>query len=60
MEYRNHYGSLAQGFNKLLRAMDDMNNFESWAEYSKCYEKFKVMDDMNDIESSAQGSKCCE
>ena len=40
--------------------MDDMNNFESWAEYSKCYEKFKVMDDMNDIESSAQGSKCCE
>ena len=31
--------------------MDDMNEFDSWAQGSRCYEQLKVVVDMNDFES---------
>ena len=31
-----------------LRAMDDMNNFVSLAQTSKCYQWIRVVDEMND------------
>ena len=37
------------------RTMDDINDFESWAQGSRCYRKLKAIDDMNDFESWALG-----
>ena len=36
---------------KELTTMDDMNEFDSWAQGSRCYEQLKVVVDMNDFES---------
>ena len=40
--------------------MDNINNFMSWAQSSKCYEQLKVVDDINDFKSWYQGSKFYE
>ena len=40
--------------------MDDINNFESWAQGSICYVLLKAVANMNDFELWAQGSRCYE
>ena len=35
--------------------MDDMNDFDSWVEGSKCCEQLRVVDDMNYLRLWAQG-----
>ena len=40
--------------------MDDMNNYGSWAEGSRCYESLMVVVDMNDSRLWAQGSRSYE
>ena len=38
----------------------EMNNFESWAKGSRCYQQLKAMVAMNDYGSWAEGSRCYE
>ena len=40
--------------------MDDMNDSESWAQGSRCYEQLKVVVDMNNSNLWAQGSRFYE
>ena len=37
--------------------MNDLNDFLSWAEAIRCYERLKAVEGMNDFSSWAQGSR---
>ena len=50
----------ALDFMKKLRAIDDMKDFGSWAQGSKCYEQLRGVDDMNNFGLYAYGSRCDE
>ena len=45
----------ALDFMKKLRAIDDMKDFGSWAQRSKCYEQLRAIDDINYFRLGAQG-----